>query len=91
MNDWKEKMPGITAGYFHSDICNVDETGLFYRALLDKSPPFVEKSVKKLIPSSPNTHQSITTCSSSNIHVFIYIYLLSRLISGFVLLSEGIL
>ena len=35
--DWKLRLPDITRGYGPEDIFNADETGLFYRALPNKS------------------------------------------------------
>lgn len=37
VNDWCDKLPDILSGYSDRDIFNMDETGLFYRALPDKS------------------------------------------------------
>ncbi len=35
--DWKSKLPDHLLGYSLKDIYNLDETGLFYRSLPDKS------------------------------------------------------
>ena len=35
--NWKEKLPSIWSGYQPRDIFNMDETGIFYRALPDKT------------------------------------------------------
>lgn len=37
VEDWKKRLPEIIKGYHPRDIFNMDETGLFYRALPDKS------------------------------------------------------
>ena len=37
MNQWKEKLPELCNGYALCDIYNVDETGIFFRALPSKS------------------------------------------------------
>lgn len=37
IDDFLEKLPGIISGYDIKDIANVDETGLFYRAIPKKS------------------------------------------------------
>lgn len=34
---WKEHLPDITSGYDQCDIYNMDETGLFFRAMPDRS------------------------------------------------------
>ena len=35
--EWIEKLPSILSGYHPCDVYNMDETGLFFRALPDKS------------------------------------------------------
>lgn len=37
VEEWKDRLPALCASYRPSDVFNVDETGLFYRALPDKS------------------------------------------------------
>ncbi|XP_033749246.1 tigger transposable element-derived protein 6-like [Pecten maximus] len=37
VNDYKRRVPSIVAGYHNKDIFNCDETGLFFRALPDKT------------------------------------------------------
>ncbi|XP_052221853.1 tigger transposable element-derived protein 6-like [Dreissena polymorpha] len=37
VDDWVERLPTILAGYDLCDVFNMDETGLFFRALPDKS------------------------------------------------------
>ena len=37
IDDWKQQIPSIINGYKLDNICNCDETGLFYRALPDKT------------------------------------------------------
>ncbi|XP_035673006.1 tigger transposable element-derived protein 4-like [Branchiostoma floridae] len=37
VEDWKEKLPHITAGYAPEDIYNMDESGLFYRTTTNKT------------------------------------------------------
>ena len=37
IDSWKERLPDITAGFKEEDIFNCDETGLFFRALPDKT------------------------------------------------------
>ena len=37
IDDWKQRIPSIIDGYALEDIYNCDETGLFYRALPDKT------------------------------------------------------
>lgn len=39
--DWKQRLPGLIEGYQAKDIFNMDETGLFFRALPNKT--LVEK------------------------------------------------
>jgi hypothetical protein len=41
---WEEKLPSITEGYCPENILNADETGLFFRALPDKTLCFKGKS-----------------------------------------------
>lgn len=36
VESWKERLPEIVQGYEKDDIWNMDETGLFWRALADK-------------------------------------------------------
>ena len=33
VDDWKQKLPTLCAGYDAKDIFNMDETGLFYRSV----------------------------------------------------------
>ena len=40
VNDWKLRLPEITKGYERRNIFNCDESGLFYRALPDKTLRF---------------------------------------------------
>ena len=35
--DWAKRLPSITAGYAMNDIYNADETGLYFRALPNRS------------------------------------------------------
>ena len=37
IDDWKKRIPSIIDGYALEDIYNCDETGLFYRALPDRT------------------------------------------------------
>lgn len=37
VDEWKKKVPEICAGYELRDIYNMDETGLFYKALVDST------------------------------------------------------
>ena len=37
VESWKLRLPAITAGYATRDIYNMDESGMFYRALPDKT------------------------------------------------------
>ena len=37
VDDWKNRLPSILAGYEPRDVYNVDETGLFYRTIPSKS------------------------------------------------------
>ena len=37
VDDWKERLPDLISGYKPGDIYNMDETGLFYRALPDRT------------------------------------------------------
>ena len=37
MQSWKSRLPDITAGYATCDIYNVDKSGIFFRALPDKT------------------------------------------------------
>lgn len=39
-NEWMEMLADLTAGYDPEDIFNVDETGLFYKCLPDKTLSF---------------------------------------------------
>ena len=36
-NDWYQRLPDLIEGYEEQDIFNLDETGLFYRGLPDKT------------------------------------------------------
>ena len=36
VDSWKERLPELTAGYARDDIWNIDETGLFWKALPDR-------------------------------------------------------
>ncbi len=36
IDSWKERLPELVEGYSTDDIWNMDETGLFWRALPDK-------------------------------------------------------
>ena len=44
VTSWKERLPEIVSGYAQRDIWNLDETGLFWKALPDKG--FAEKASK---------------------------------------------
>ena len=46
VDDYKSRIPGITSGYQLEDIFNCDETGLFYRALPDKTLAQRKQAVK---------------------------------------------
>lgn len=37
VNDWKDRLPDILRGYDPKDVFNMDETGLFFKALPDKT------------------------------------------------------
>jgi hypothetical protein len=37
VDQWKERLPTLISGYAKCDIFNVDETGLFYKALPERS------------------------------------------------------
>ena len=37
VDDWKERLPELISGYKPDDIYNMDETGLFYRAVPDRT------------------------------------------------------
>ncbi len=37
VKEWKERLPSLLEGYAPEDILNLDETGLFFRQLPDKS------------------------------------------------------
>ena len=37
VDDWKERLPDLISGYKPDDIYNMDETGLFYRDLPDRT------------------------------------------------------
>ncbi len=42
IDSWKERLPELVRGYSKNDIWNMDETGLFFRALPDHG--FAQKS-----------------------------------------------
>ena len=42
VDSWKERLPQIVQGYSKDNIWNMDETGLFFRALPDRG--FAQKS-----------------------------------------------
>jgi len=44
VNEWKSKISEIVTGYEPQNIFNADETGLFYRALPDKTFSYKGKS-----------------------------------------------
>lgn len=44
--DWKTRVQQITSGYSERDIFNMDETGLFYRAIPDKTLTFKGQQCK---------------------------------------------
>ena len=46
VDDYKSRIQGITSGYEPDDIFNCDETGLFYRALPDKTLAQKKQAVK---------------------------------------------
>ena len=37
VDDWVKRLPALLEGYCHADIINADETGLYYRALPNRS------------------------------------------------------
>lgn len=37
LDDWSSRLPDIASGYDACDVFNMDDTGLFFRALPDKS------------------------------------------------------
>ncbi|XP_011406639.1 PREDICTED: tigger transposable element-derived protein 4-like [Amphimedon queenslandica] len=43
---WKERIPELVQGYKAEDICNIDETGCFWRALPDKGLAQAKKDCK---------------------------------------------
>ena len=46
VDSWKERLPEIVSGYKKDDIWNMDETGLFWRALPDKGFGQISKQCK---------------------------------------------
>ena len=45
MDSWKERLPELLVGYKKEDVWNMDETGVFWRAL-DKKGRRVRESTK---------------------------------------------
>ena len=62
VTDWKSRLPLIVSGYDSADIFNIDETGLFFRALPDKTL-IKEKDCK----GGKKLKERITVCLCVNI------------------------
>ncbi|XP_042907632.1 tigger transposable element-derived protein 6-like [Parasteatoda tepidariorum] len=60
--DWKSRLPIILAGYEDRDVYNLDETGLFFRALPTKS--LVEKA--EVAKGGKQAKQRLTVCFCAN-------------------------
>ena len=52
IQSWIERLPELTAEYELKDICNMDELGLFFKALPEKGLVQKSKNVKEV--KSPN-------------------------------------
>ena len=48
-DSWKERIPEIAKGYSADDVWNLDESGVFWKALLDKEFGEIVKQVKTTI------------------------------------------
>ncbi|XP_042903150.1 tigger transposable element-derived protein 6-like [Parasteatoda tepidariorum] len=60
--DWKSRLPIILAGYEDRDVYNLDETGLFFRALPTKS--LDEKA--EVAKGGKQAKQKLTVCFCAN-------------------------
>ena len=63
IDSWKEQLPDVTAGFKEEDIFNCDETGLFFRALPDKT--LATKGSKCFGGKCSKDRLSVLFCTSS--------------------------
>lgn len=61
--DWTTRLPLLLAGYADKDIFNMDETGLFFRALPSKS--MMEKSADSKGGKQAKERMTIAFCASA--------------------------
>lgn len=61
--DWQERLPLLLAGYEDKDIFNMDETGLFFRALPNKS--LMQKSEEARGGKIPKQRLTVSLCVSA--------------------------
>ena len=60
VDSWKERVPEIVQGYAKDDILNMDETGLFWRALPDRG--FGQKSKSREEMQTAAHHCLLCVC-----------------------------
>lgn len=63
INDWKAKIPELTANYKPEDVFNFDETGLFYKLLPKKS--YFTKDAKRFGGKKQKQRVTVGLCCSS--------------------------
>lgn len=64
VEDWAQRLPDITAGYCCYDIFNADETGLFYRALPNRTMA-VKSDPARGVKSSKERMTVLLACSAA--------------------------
>ena len=62
IEDWIAKLPELTEGYSLSDMYNMDETGLFFRAMNNKS--FYEKGTKNSWGKKAKERVTVSLCAN---------------------------
>ena len=62
--DWAKRLPSITAGYAMADIYNADETGLYFRALPNRSM-VLHDDPRKGIKTSKERITVLLACSAA--------------------------
>ena len=64
VEDWTKRLPAITDGYALADIYNADETGLYFRALPNRSK-VVRDDPRKGIKTSKERITVLLACSAA--------------------------
>lgn len=64
VEEWKKRLPDVTAGYDLQDIFNADETGVYYRSLPNKSM-VLKKESRKGLKTSKERITVLIACSAT--------------------------